>query len=127
MGFSCECGDADTFFFRQRLQRARKPHKCCECGYEIAPGESYEVAAGMTEGYFWSAATCERCADLRDSFEGLGFCVSFGGGLFDNYADWLDEGNQTRRDADGDLERGRETAWRIREKHRDWIAQDKAP
>lgn len=122
MGFSCSCDDVRVDFFNVAFPRARKQYTCCECSHVIEPGETYERAAGKCEGDMWSSITCERCADLRQSFIDLGFCASCGGGLFEDYADWLDDGGQTKRDDDGDRELGYVTANRIRAKHRDWRA-----
>ena len=45
--------------------RARKPHKCSECGRTIEPGERYERTAGSWEGDFFTSLACLHCARAR--------------------------------------------------------------
>lgn len=44
--------------------RARKQHKCDECGRTIEPGETYRRAAGIYEGDFWDSKMCAHCEVL---------------------------------------------------------------
>ena len=43
-------------------RRARKEHKCCECGEIINIGERYEYTFTVYEGAAASHKTCEFCA-----------------------------------------------------------------
>jgi hypothetical protein len=52
-------------FSRTTKPRARRPHRCVECGTTIQPGEQYERVAGVWEGEFSTFCICERCHDLR--------------------------------------------------------------
>lgn len=63
----CEC----PTMYSEVIRRARKPHRCCECGITIAPGEQYQVACGKWEE-FNSFNTCMPCVEIRaKSTEGL--------------------------------------------------------
>lgn len=44
--------------------KARKTHKCCECGSEILPGETYEKVVGLWDD-FQTYKTCLFCAGVR--------------------------------------------------------------
>jgi hypothetical protein len=53
-------GDAPEFW-REKSHRARKPHKCEECGREISPGEVYWYGFGKQEGSTYDSRTCAHC------------------------------------------------------------------
>ena len=53
--------DFTTFF----PIKARKVHKCYECGQPIEAGTSYVRAAGVFEGMFWTTRTHPGCEWLR--------------------------------------------------------------
>ena len=53
VSFEDASDDAEPLqFFDERIVRARKPHKCSECGSEIAKGESHRYIAYLFEGKF---------------------------------------------------------------------------
>ena len=58
-------GERPTACSEQR-RRARKAHRCCECGREIASGDLYEYISGIWDGQPASYKTCVACADVRD-------------------------------------------------------------
>ncbi len=90
MGLSCECDwDAGPTWMRDRWVTARKRHVCCECLAEVEPGERYLDIAGVWVSGFHRFPTCERCADLRESYEALGYCTMFGT-LWDDHLDMLE-------------------------------------
>lgn len=62
---SCYCDYEMPTVSRQSVHRARKPHRCGECGCEIKPGDIYEYAWGVWEGSAQSFRACERCHDAR--------------------------------------------------------------
>lgn len=62
----CFCDYDGPSFYVRETPKARKPHRCFECGYQIAPGETYESARGMWDGTFDVFKTCNRCIALRD-------------------------------------------------------------
>ena len=51
--------------YEERVQRARKPHRCCECGTQIQPGERYEAIHGLWDGQFSRFSTCLACSTIR--------------------------------------------------------------
>jgi len=64
----CEC----PLMYSEVIRRARKPHKCCECGTAIAEGEQYQVASGKWDGRFDTFCTCLACVAIRSkAIEGL--------------------------------------------------------
>ena len=74
---SC-CIDYDPpEFFTSTMRKARKQHKCCECGGIIEYGEQYQYISGMWDGCFYTFKTCEKCEDLRDSLMDVD-CPSLG-------------------------------------------------
>ena len=65
MDSDCFCDFDPPTFSSIGIRKARKPHRCEECGNKIRPGDSYEYVAGMWEGCFSQFKTCEHCRDLR--------------------------------------------------------------
>lgn len=55
-------------FYSERTVRARKPHRCKECGRTIKVGASYVRVAGKHDGSVWSEAICAPCMSLLKSF-----------------------------------------------------------
>ena len=64
---SDDCFDPPEFSSRKN-RRARKEHRCCECGGIIKRGEVYEYVAGMWERAIDSFKTCLVCVEIRTSF-----------------------------------------------------------
>lgn len=60
--------DGSPEFQSTAWPKARKPHKCMECGRVIAIGEQYERFAGKFDGALFSQKTCSECAEIRDAF-----------------------------------------------------------
>lgn len=56
---------------------AKKPHECCECGRQIAPGEQYERVVGVWEGEFRTYKTCPDCLSIRNEM----FCDGWSYGM----------------------------------------------
>ncbi len=48
-------------------RKARKEHRCGECGETIARGAKYEYVKGLCDGYWFSHKTCWSCKVMRDS------------------------------------------------------------
>lgn len=65
MSYDCVCDYDPPSFYHQEIRKARKPHRCNECGTLILPGERYEHVRGKWEGYIDNLDTCERCLDIR--------------------------------------------------------------
>ena len=59
-----ECFD----FSIVETRKARKPHKCCECGMEITPPATYEHVVGKYQEEFSIYETCSLCVEIRDVF-----------------------------------------------------------
>lgn len=58
--------------YNEDIVKARKPHRCCECGLTIAKGEKYQVVSGMWDGRFDRIKTCMLCMETREkATEGL--------------------------------------------------------
>ena len=59
----CRIDDCDGWVsFGNFERRARKSHKCCDCGREIKTGETYNYGKGLMDGYyFMDAKTCAQC------------------------------------------------------------------
>lgn len=49
------------------IRKARKKHRCGECGEIIHPGEKYEYVKGVSDGYWMEAKTCWSCKIMRDN------------------------------------------------------------
>lgn len=60
--------DDPAEFCEVEIRKARKSHKCCECGREIEPGESYEHVRGKWYGEIDSFDTCLLCVEIRTVF-----------------------------------------------------------
>ena len=73
----CDWDSEAPSFFRETWVKARKEHKCCECGEVIKNGDEYQYIAGSWEGDLSTFKTCERCADLRDALVEI-VCPEFG-------------------------------------------------
>lgn len=69
MSVNCDvCIDADVDgyceFFRSETRKARKQHKCAECGDVIPVGALYDSIGGKYEGEFWSQKICKLCHEV---------------------------------------------------------------
>jgi hypothetical protein len=62
-------GDLGAFVCTDMV-RARKAHRCCECGDVIAIGATYERTSGKWEGDVSTFKTCAACVEIR----GVLFC-----------------------------------------------------
>lgn len=80
MNDACYCDYESPSVFHAELRRARKPHKCGECGSAIQPGETYENVWGIWNGCPETYKTCQRCLELRNyvSAHVPCFCLEYG-------------------------------------------------
>ena len=75
---SCDCSvdlasyDAPSCYLTT-LRKARKSHKCCECGGEIVRGQRYEYVSGVWDGDPDSHKTCLTCVEIREHYCPDGF------------------------------------------------------
>lgn len=60
-------GDMPTFYNRKTV-KARKEHKCCECGDIIKTGSEYEKAVGRWGKDFDVYKTCADCLSIGHAF-----------------------------------------------------------
>lgn len=59
-------GDYDPpSMFNETFPRARKDHKCCECGATISAGEVYQRVVGVWYNDFSWFKICSSCQDIR--------------------------------------------------------------
>jgi hypothetical protein len=65
VSYDCTCDYDPPTFYERSTPTARKQHKCYECADVIDPGEKYERAVGLWEGYFSEFKTCQACVDIR--------------------------------------------------------------
>ena len=71
------CGDADAPSACAVVTRkARKRHRCFECGKPIEAGEVYEFTSGVWPDGPASFKICRPCVNVRDSLQCT--CVAFG-------------------------------------------------
>ena len=74
--FECLCVDTQDGLPRvNKTERriARKPHRCCECGEEINPGDQYEYVRGIWGDGWFTFKTCRACAEIRQDFMSCGW------------------------------------------------------
>lgn len=69
---SCDYDYDPPEFFIFREKKARKVHRCCECGAEIQIGEQYERIAGKWDGEISVFKTCLTCSRIR-----VDYCAPF--------------------------------------------------
>lgn len=58
-------GDAPEFL-TEKIVKARKEHKCCECGEKINKGEQYEKVIGKWDSGIDTIKTCLVCKTIRE-------------------------------------------------------------
>lgn len=54
-----------SVFHTEEIRKARKPHKCCECGDVIPKGASYEHVVGKWYDSIDTYRTCLPCREIR--------------------------------------------------------------
>jgi len=50
--------------FNSITRKARKEHKCCECGVEIKKGDKYRYSSGIWDGEPDSYKQCSDCHEI---------------------------------------------------------------
>jgi hypothetical protein len=63
---SCECDTAEVYSCTVR--KARKRHRCDECGDLIQPNEQYHYASGIYDREPFSFHLHQTCADWRQGY-----------------------------------------------------------
>lgn len=62
----CYCYYEPAEFYHKEERRAKKDHRCSECGRTIEPSETYEYVRGKWNGDFDTFKTCPRCLALLE-------------------------------------------------------------
>lgn len=76
---SCEWSEGEQpEWCHARFCKARKEHRCCECGETIRKGERFEYTSGKWDGEIQAFKTCAYCADLRVTLQGKVDGIAFG-------------------------------------------------
>lgn len=71
--------DEGPEFFSERISRARKPYKCCECRKRIHVGQIYWRCNGKWDGEMDSFKQHIECRDACYTIlKGQGECINFG-------------------------------------------------
>lgn len=52
----------------ERINKARKEHKCHECGSVIKVGQKYFVEKEIYDGVFRTHKTCMPCLEVRNAY-----------------------------------------------------------
>lgn len=92
---SCSCVINDYYdgefvtMLSEATRKARKGHKCSECGRIIQKGESYKYETFAWDGSVSTSKTCADCMSIRKEF----FCTyNFGELLFELWERINEEG-----------------------------------
>ena len=88
----CACDyDVPEFYTRHNV-KAKKEHKCEECGCIIKPDNQYERATGMWEGRIVTFKTCKQCLGARNEAMSITGCGCYmHGRVWEDINDALNE------------------------------------
>ncbi len=77
----CYCDDFEPVKMLEyrEIQRARKTHKCYECGDEIGVGEGYVIRSYLDDLGWNHEKLCECCRWTEKELDRRGLCCIFGG------------------------------------------------
>jgi len=82
----CEMGDGELASVSEtKMRRARKPHRCCECGETIEPGETHHWVRGLWDGCWETYRTCLVCHQIKQDY----FCSWAFGALWEAVGECL--------------------------------------
>lgn len=77
---TCACDYEYPTFHRIEIRKARKEHRCSECGSAIHPMENYEEYTCLSDGRWWRDRVCPDCLEIRGTLQEMPcFCWSYGG------------------------------------------------
>lgn len=82
MGCACSCDYNDwdmPTIYRENMQRARKEHKCSECGESIMPGDTYRYIFGVWDDKPDTFHQCLPCVRVWEHYGSMGCCPYLGG------------------------------------------------
>jgi hypothetical protein len=77
---TCDCSvhDYDSAqLYIDKIVKARKEHKCCECREPIKKGEKYESVKMLYEGDWSAYKTCISCLRIRRDYCPNGWMFEF--------------------------------------------------
>lgn len=67
-GSVCDSDGEPATFYDTKDIKARKRHKCCECGGKIEPGQVYKYVIGIWDGDLSTFKTCLVCSRIARDF-----------------------------------------------------------
>lgn len=85
MSIQCYCDYDSPQVYSSKIVKARKEHRCYECGRTIKAGERYESAFGVSDGDTYQPHTCGDCVDIRQFIQNNIPCFCWAhGNLFED-------------------------------------------
>lgn len=95
----CTCDLLMPDLFRSTIRKARKPHKCCECGTIIQPGSKYADIFGIWEGDAKGYKQCLRCYQISEKIAEKDDCGHGFGELYEHLqnADYLNFNTESQQ------------------------------
>jgi hypothetical protein len=92
MTSDCYCDyDYPPAFYSSTMRRARKEHRCYECGRLIAKGDDYEDLSAKWDDVIQRIRTCHRCIAMMRYVEAHVPCVCWEhGNILENARDTID-------------------------------------
>lgn len=83
----CSCDLERPDIFEQTQRRAKKTHKCSECGCNILPASKYWSISGLWDGKWGNFKQCLSCEAIADRFMDETDCCYCVGGLYQDLQD----------------------------------------
>lgn len=74
----CSCDYEPAEFTAEKWVKARKPHRCYECGSTIDPSEKYLRIASKYDDEIQTFRWCETCEKAFRELIPVGACVRYG-------------------------------------------------
>src|SRR5678815_3249011 len=79
--------------FKLSSPRAKRRHRCDECGVDILPRETYQRATWLSDGSWGGSVRCNPCSLLAGLVEDLICCepggIPWGGGQLDEEVTYI--------------------------------------
>jgi hypothetical protein len=88
---TCDCSVYDSEspeLYFDKVVKARKEHKCCECREPIKKGDSYEYVKTLYDGYWDTYKTCIPCTRIRRDYCPRGWIFEW---IFEFLEETIDE------------------------------------
>lgn len=92
----CDYDGPSPEFFHESLPKARKEHRCDECGGKVKPGETYRLIVGKWDGDLNTFKACPDCLELMTWAEAHVKCICWQLGeahqnILDEMSNWEKE------------------------------------